>query len=94
MVYVTSASRYITSASCYHPHYQRRSSIYICALIPRNFAELAETVPIGQEKERAERASGVTLKVLWLSLFRLHGVLGWSAFCVLTFPGSTYLRSD
>ena len=46
MVSVTSASRYITSASRYHPRYQRRSSMYIRDLIPRNFAKLAEAVPI------------------------------------------------
>ena len=46
MVSVTSASRYITSASRYHPRYQSRSSMYIRGLIPRNFAELAEAVPI------------------------------------------------
>ena len=50
-VSVTSASRYITSASRYHPHYQSRSSMYICALIPRNFAELAEAVPIVSDQE-------------------------------------------
>ena len=47
MVSVTSASRYITSTSRYHPRYQRRSSMYVRGLIPRNYAELAETVPIG-----------------------------------------------
>ena len=47
MVSVTSVSRYITSASRYHPRYQRRSSMYIRGLIPQNFAELAEAVPIG-----------------------------------------------
>ena len=47
MISVTSASRYITSASRYHPRYQSRSSMYIRSLIPRNFAELAEAVPIG-----------------------------------------------
>ena len=46
MVSVTSASRYITSASRYHPLYQSRSSMYIRGLIPRNFTELTETVPI------------------------------------------------
>ena len=46
MVSVTSASRYITSASRYHPRYQSRSSMYIRGLIPRNFAELAEAVTI------------------------------------------------
>ena len=44
---VTSASRYVTSASSYHPRYQSRSLMYIRGLIPRNFAELAESVPIG-----------------------------------------------
>ena len=43
MVAVTSASRYITSAS----RYQSRSSMYIQGMILRNFAELAEAVPIG-----------------------------------------------
>ena len=42
MFYMTPASRYITSASRYHPRYQSRSSMYIRGLIPRNFAELAE----------------------------------------------------
>ena len=37
---------YMTSASRYHPRYQSRSSMYIQGLIPRNFAELAEAVPI------------------------------------------------
>ena len=39
MVSVTSASRYITPASRYHPRYQSRASIYIRGLIPRNFAK-------------------------------------------------------
>ena len=47
MVSVTSASRYITSAPRYPPRYQSRSSMYTRGLIPRNFAELAEAVPIG-----------------------------------------------
>ena len=46
MVSVTPASRYITSASRYHPRYQRRSPMFIHGLIPRNFEELAESVPI------------------------------------------------
>ena len=46
MVSVTSASRYITSASRYHPRYQSRFSMYIRGLIPWNFAELGEAVPI------------------------------------------------
>ena len=46
MVSVTLPSRYIMSASPYHPRYQSRSSMYIRGLIPRNFAELAEAVPI------------------------------------------------
>ena len=47
MVSVTSASRYIKSASRYHPRIQSRSSMYIRGLIPRYFAELAEAVPNG-----------------------------------------------
>ena len=46
MVPVTSESHYITSASRYHTRYQSRSSMYILGLIPRNFTELAEAVPI------------------------------------------------
>ena len=46
-LYITSVSRYITPASRYHPRYQSRSSMYIRGLIPWNFAELAEAVPIG-----------------------------------------------
>ena len=49
MVSVTSASRYITSASRYHLRYQSRSSMYIGSLIPQNFVELTEAVPIGRE---------------------------------------------
>ena len=44
MFSVTSASRYITSASRYHPRYQSRSMMYIIGLIPRNFAESAEAL--------------------------------------------------
>ena len=44
--YITSASRDITSASRHHPRYQRRPSMYIRGLIPRNFTELVEAVPI------------------------------------------------
>ena len=47
MVSVMSASCYITSASHYHLGYQSRSSMYICGLFTRNFAKLAEAVPIG-----------------------------------------------
>ena len=46
MVSVTSAARYITSASSYHPRYQSKSSMYIRCLIPRNLAELVEAVSI------------------------------------------------
>ena len=46
MVSVTSASSYITPASCYHPCYQSRSSMYIRSLIPQNSAKLAEAVQI------------------------------------------------
>ena len=44
MVSVTSASRYIMSASRFHPRYQSRSSMYIRGLSPPYFAELAEAV--------------------------------------------------
>ena len=47
MVSVTSASRYMTSASRNHPRYQSRSSMYIRSLIPRSSADLAEAVPFG-----------------------------------------------
>ena len=46
MAYVTSALRYVASASRYHSRYQSRSSMYIRGLIPQNFADLAEAVPI------------------------------------------------
>ena len=48
---VTSASRYLTSASRYRPRYQSRSSMHIHGLIPRNSAELAEAVPILYQPE-------------------------------------------
>ena len=51
MVSVTSASRYITSVSGYHPRYQRRSSMYIRGLIPRNFAKSVEAVLIASTEE-------------------------------------------
>ena len=50
MVYVTSALRNITSASRYYPRYHSRSSMYIRGLIPRNFTEFAEVVPIAFNK--------------------------------------------
>ena len=37
---------FITSASRYHSRYQSRSSMYFRGLVPRNFAELTETIPI------------------------------------------------
>ena len=46
MVSVKSGSHSIMSVSRYHPRYQSRSSMYIRGLIPRNFAEFAEAVPI------------------------------------------------
>ena len=51
MVSVTLALRYITPATRYHPRYQSRSSMYIRGLIPWNFAELDETVPIEVNRE-------------------------------------------
>ena len=46
MVSLKSTLCNITSASRYHPRYHNRSSMHIRGLIPRNFAELALTVPI------------------------------------------------
>ena len=46
MVSVASVLLYIMSASRDHLRYQSRSLMYIRGLIPRNFAELAEAVPI------------------------------------------------
>ena len=51
MVSVALASRYIMSALRYHPRYQSKSSMYIRGLGSRNFAELAEAVPIASEDE-------------------------------------------
>ena len=50
VVSVTSVSRYKPSVSRYYPRYQRRSSVYIRGLIPRNFAELAHVVPIDVQR--------------------------------------------
>ena len=47
-----SVSRYITSASSYHPSYQSRTLMYIPSLIPQNFTELAEAVLIGRSPNR------------------------------------------
>ena len=52
MVSVTSVSRYIKSSSRYHSRYQSISLVYICGLIPRNFAEFAEAVPIALGAEK------------------------------------------
>ena len=38
----------LASPSRYHPRHQSRSSMYIRGQFPRNFAELAEAVPIDQ----------------------------------------------
>ena len=63
MVSVTSVSCYIMSASRYLPHYQSRSSMYIRGLIPRNFVELAEAVPIGVAGYNFQQNIVVSLKV-------------------------------
>ena len=57
---VTSASRYITPTSRYLPRYQSRSSTYIRGLIPRNFAELAEAVPIDKSLQQRSINDDVT----------------------------------
>ena len=54
IVSVTSASRYITSASRYHLGYQSRSSMYTRGLILRNFTKLAEAVPIRAYPQQSE----------------------------------------
>ena len=46
MVSLASAPCYITTALRYHLRYQSRSLMYIRGLIPRNFEETAEAVPI------------------------------------------------
>ena len=57
MVSVASTSRYITTASHYHPRYQSRSSMYIRGLIPWNFAEWAEAVPIAEALVHYDQSS-------------------------------------
>ena len=59
MVSVTSASRYITSASRYHLRNQSRSSMNILGLIPLNFAELAEAAPIRADSDLPLHANQV-----------------------------------
>ena len=56
MFSVMSVSRNLTSASHYHLRYQSRFSMYIRGLIPQNFAELAEAVPIGLEISQKTQA--------------------------------------
>ena len=68
MVSVTSASRYIMSASHYHPCYQSRSLMYIRGLIPPNFAELTEAVPIDKELWGKWNASDSVEIVTWPDL--------------------------
>ena len=64
MVYMTSTSRYVKSAS----HYQRRSS-----MIPRNSTELGKAVPIGLREERGHRQrehnNGVDWDVVCMNIF-------------------------
>ena len=81
MVSVTSALRYITSASRYHPRYQSRSSMNIRGLIPRNFAELAEAVLIDLISTSVTNL-GVTLQ-LFLKLF-CSNVLIWRITTTIT----------
>ena len=76
MVSVRTASRNITSASCYHPRYQSRSSMYIIGLIPWNFAELAEAVPIAMLPHMG----------LHCSLLQTCGILGQVWYLIVLFP--------
>ena len=66
MASATSSSNYITSASCDHPRYQSRSSMYIRGVIPRNFAELAEVVPIDAISTKVLCADSSTAPVYYL----------------------------
>ena len=68
IVSVTSAPRYITPASRYHPRYQSRSSMYIRGLIPRIFAELAEVVPINAGPEAFHLYSKIKFQFRFLLL--------------------------
>ena len=72
MVSVTSALRFVTSTSCYHPRYQSRSSMYIRGLIARNFAELTEAVPIDLTLEENRLYS---VDIIFLSF----GIMGFIA---------------
>ena len=82
MVSVTTASRYITSASRHHPRYQSRSSIYVRGLIPLNFAELAEAVPIAYSHckirllDNFEKDVDNTGKVLFHITMRVNAARG------------------
>ena len=70
MVAVTSAPRYIPSASCNHPRYQSRSSMYIRGLIPRNFAELCKAVPI--VGLLVTHSHSVGFLMIWLDYITAH----------------------
>ena len=50
------------SAACYHPSNQSKSSMFIRGLMPRNFAELLEAVPI-----EPYECNSFTLKLQWTS---------------------------
>ena len=55
---MTSATRYVTSAS----RYQSRSSMYIRGLIPRNFTELADAVQIAFRQDVARTGNVIIRK--------------------------------
>ena len=67
-----SASRYISSTSRHHPRYQSRSSMYILGLIPRNFAELAEAVPIAYLHRVKNTALNWSPPCLWWQILNVQ----------------------
>ena len=59
----------VKSALRYRPRYQSRSSMYIRGPIPRNFAELAEAVPIGRHLRTRVTPCFVPLTLCMLCIF-------------------------
>ena len=78
VVSVTPTSCYVTSA----PRYQRRSSMYIRGLIPRNSTELVEPVPIAT----------VPCLDFHISLTDCFSLIELIQFCVLFFSSVFWFR--
>ena len=81
MVSVTPASSYITSASCYHPRYQFRSYMYTRGLIPRNFAELVDAVPIWVKISTRGKLSGVPFRIAAVCKSVRDGTCSYACVC-------------